>query len=87
MEDLNLEVGPFDSNMRGGVRCPSMARPLWFVELLKKAFPSRSMIAKATKVPMIGRIVDKLLFEGDNILYLPKDDVVEKTIQINQRLD
>ncbi|MFW9769467.1 MAG: DUF362 domain-containing protein [Candidatus Thorarchaeota archaeon] len=64
-----------------------MARPLWFVRLLKKTFPNRGLIAKATNVPLIGRVVDKLLFEGDDIIYLPKDDVVLKTIQINQKLD
>lgn len=64
-----------------------MARPLWFVELLKKTFPNVSIIAKMTRVPIIGRIIDKMLFEGDDIIYLPKDNVIQKTIQINQSLD
>jgi ferredoxin len=57
-----------------------MARPIWFVNLLKKYFPSRFALAKLTKVPLVGRIIDRGLFEGDDIIYLPKDDV----IQINE---
>lgn len=64
-----------------------MARPMWFVKLLKKTFPNRGLIAKATNIPLIGRIVDKMLFEGDDIIYLPKDSVTQKTIQINQQLE
>ncbi|TFG31925.1 4Fe-4S ferredoxin, partial [Candidatus Thorarchaeota archaeon] len=64
-----------------------MARPLWFVTLLKKTFPNRRFIAKATKVPLLGRLVDKMLFEGDNIMYLPKDTVAQKTILIGKSLD
>lgn len=64
-----------------------MARPLWFVRLLKKTFPNRRFIAKATKVPLLGRLVDKMLFEGDDIMYLPKDTVVQKIIQIGRPLE
>ena len=64
----------------------AMARPMWFVKLLKKTFPNRSMIAKATRIPIVGRAVDKMLFEGDNIVYLPKDVVAQKTIQVNRHL-
>ena len=64
-----------------------MARPLWFVELIKKTFPQVRGIAKLTNVPIIGKIIDKLLFEGDDIIYLPKDNVVEQIIQIDRTLD
>ncbi|TFG26083.1 4Fe-4S ferredoxin [Candidatus Thorarchaeota archaeon] len=64
-----------------------MARPLWFVKLLKKTFPNRSLIAKATNVPLIGGLVDKIFFEGDDVIYLPKDSVAQKTIQIGRKLD
>ena len=53
-----------------------MARPLWFVELLKKAFPQRFLLARMTHLPLFGRAVDHLLFQGDDILYLPKDRVI-----------
>lgn len=60
-----------------------MARPLWFVKLIKHFFPSRFFLAKLTKIPLIGRLIKYLMFEGDKIIYLPKD----KTIQLNQSLD
>jgi ferredoxin len=60
---------------------------MWFVTLLKKTFPNRQLIAQMTKVPLIGRLVDKMLFEGDDIMYLPKDNIAQKTIQIGQKLD
>jgi ferredoxin len=63
-----------------------MARPMWFVKLLKKTFPNRAMIAKATRIPIVGRAVDKMLFEGDDIIYLPKESVAQKTIEINEQL-
>ncbi len=62
-----------------------MGAPLWMVQLLKKTFPNRRIIALLTKVPIIGRIVDKLLFDGDYIIYLPKDNVIE--IKIGQQLE
>ena len=54
-----------------------MARPLWFVDLLKRAFPSRFRAAKLTRLPIIGRIVDYVLFEGDDVIYLPRDNVIQ----------
>ncbi|MFX0065425.1 MAG: DUF362 domain-containing protein [Candidatus Hermodarchaeota archaeon] len=59
-----------------------MVRPLWFIELLKKTFPQRFMIAKLTKVPIVGKIIDSMLFEGDDIIYLPKDDLVKTSNQV-----
>lgn len=60
-----------------------MSRPLWFVELLKKVFPSRHLLARTTKVPIVGAIIDHLLFEGDDLMYLPRS----QSIRINQAID
>jgi ferredoxin len=60
-----------------------MARPLWFVELIKKPFPQRFLLAGMTKLPLVGRLVDHLLFEGDGVFYLPSDQV----IQIDEPID
>ena len=60
-----------------------MSRPLWFVQLIKKIFPGSVLAAGATRVPVLGRILDRWLFEGDDLIYLPKDRV----IQINHSLD
>ena len=54
-----------------------MARPLWFVKLLKKAFPNIKFIAKLTNLPILSTFFDLLLFKGDDIIYLPKDKVIE----------
>jgi Fe-S-cluster-containing hydrogenase component 2 len=54
-----------------------MARPLWFVKLLKKLFPNVKFIAKLTNIPLLGNVFDFLLFRGDDIIYLPQDTVIE----------
>jgi hypothetical protein len=51
-------------------------KPLWFVHVLEKTFPNIKFIAKLTRVPVLGKIIDTLLFEGDDILYLTQDKVV-----------
>ncbi|MHA2006459.1 MAG: DUF362 domain-containing protein [Promethearchaeota archaeon] len=54
-----------------------MTRPLWFVKILKKTFPNVKLIAKMTNLPILGRIIDYLLFRGDDIIYLPQDKVID----------
>jgi ferredoxin len=53
-----------------------MARPIWFVELLKKTFPNINFLAKLTKIPFIGKFIELLLFKGDSLFYLPSDKVI-----------
>jgi ferredoxin len=60
-----------------------MSQPIWFVKLLQKIFPYRSALAKLTRIPIVGKITDRLLFEGDDLIYLPQDQV----IPVNQALD
>jgi len=60
-----------------------MGRPLWLVELIKKTFPRRFLVARLTKWPIIGGILDHWLFEGDDLIYLPRNQV----IPINKSLD
>jgi ferredoxin len=50
---------------------------MWFVDLLKRYFPNRFSLAELTKVPVVGRVIDHALFEGDDIIYLPKDEVIQ----------
>ncbi|MEM4736162.1 MAG: 4Fe-4S binding protein [Candidatus Thorarchaeota archaeon] len=64
-----------------------MARPLWFVELLKKTFPRTRLIARMTRVPLIGAVIHRMLFQGDDIIYLPKDDVFRRSIPVGESLD
>ncbi len=64
-----------------------MARPLWFVKLLKKTFPNIAFIAKLTNLPIIGKIFDKIMFEGDDITYLTQDKVINVNKAINKQDD
>ncbi len=59
-----------------------MARPLWFVKLLKKTFPNIKLIAKLTNLPILGSLFDYLLFRDDDIIYLPQD----RSINVNKSL-
>ncbi len=63
-----------------------MARPMWFVDLLKQSFWLRNIGAKMTNWPVLGRIMERALFNGyhtgDALFYLPKDSVI-----INQKID
>jgi len=53
-----------------------MARPVWFVKLIEKTFPSRFVLARLTNWPVIGRLVDRWLFEDDDLYYVPSNRVV-----------
>ena len=54
-----------------------MSRPMWLVSLIKRTFPNRFLLARATKAPVIGAALDGLLFEGDDLFYLPPDHLVQ----------
>jgi Pyruvate/2-oxoacid:ferredoxin oxidoreductase delta subunit len=56
-----------------------MSRPIWFVNLLKRSFAGRFLAARATNLPGLGNLAEHMLFEGDDLLYLPR----ERTIQIH----
>jgi len=62
-----------------------MARPLWFVNLLKFTFPNIKLIAKLTRIPIIGKVFDLLLFEGDEIIYLTKDRIISINKEIEKQ--
>lgn len=53
-----------------------MARPLWFVRLLKRTFSQRFFFARLSRMPVLGSMMDHLLFEGDDIIYLPKSRAI-----------
>jgi ferredoxin len=54
-----------------------MSRPKWFVQLIKMAFPGRFLAARATRLPVVGSLMDHWLFGGDHLIYLPKDLVIQ----------
>jgi ferredoxin len=54
-----------------------MSRPVWFVRMVQAAFPSRFSIAAATRRwPRFGKFIDRFLFDGDDVIYLPKDNLI-----------
>jgi len=60
-----------------------MSSPLWFVNIIKKTFPQRFVMARLTRLPLIGKGIDYLLFGGDDIIYLPKD----RTVKVNEEIE
>jgi hypothetical protein len=61
-----------------------MGRPLWFVRVIKKAFPARLLAAKLTRLPLIGTAIDRCFFTGDDIIYLPRDRVIPLNISVDR---
>ncbi|MCJ7653503.1 MAG: 4Fe-4S binding protein [Actinobacteria bacterium] len=53
-----------------------MSKPMWFVKIVKLGFPTRFITARLTKVPVIGKLMERWLFEGDSIIILPRENVV-----------
>jgi len=53
-----------------------MSSPYWIRTLINKTFSGRFFLARLTHFPPIGRMVEKLLFENDDIIYLPSDQLV-----------
>jgi ferredoxin len=64
-----------------------MGRPVWVVNLIKRAFPGRFSAAALTQVPGIRRLIDHGLFAGDDIIYLPQDTVVRQAIQVGESVE
>jgi NAD-dependent dihydropyrimidine dehydrogenase PreA subunit len=62
-----------------------MGRTRGFVNFLEKLFPYRFLIAKMTTIPVMRRILTKMLYDQTNLTYLPKDTIVkikiEKSVQ------
>jgi ferredoxin len=54
-----------------------VARPVWFVPLLKRLFPERINFAKLTHLPFVRELVNHGLFEGDEVIYLPQDNSIK----------
>ena len=54
-----------------------MARSRFMVKIIEKFFPSRFKLAKMTNYPIIGKLIDRWFFEEDDMVYIPKDNVIE----------
>lgn len=64
-----------------------MATPVVLRNLIKRFFPDRFTIARATRRPVAGKLLERLLFEGDDLLILPRDTVVPVNAALTPRED
>ncbi len=53
-----------------------MARGMWFVRMLRAGFPYRGLMARLTRVPLVGAAAEHMLFEGDDLMVLPREPVL-----------
>ena len=60
-----------------------MASPYGIRTLIRHSFSSRFTLARLSRRPIIGRVIEYLLFEGDDIMYLPRDTA----IPVHRRVD
>lgn len=60
-----------------------MSRPVWFVKFLRKLFPFKETLAKATHFSPIGKIVDNMLFKNDEVYFVPNN----RTITLNKSIE
>jgi len=52
-----------------------------FIFFLEKMFPYRFLVAKMTQVPLMRKISNKMLFDQTNLTVLPKESVIEITLE------
>ncbi|MFH1179694.1 MAG: 4Fe-4S binding protein [Candidatus Bathyarchaeota archaeon] len=57
--------------------------PLWVIDFIKKNFQNRFFYAKLSQIPVLGSVIDWMFFDNDDMVYLPKDNVV---IEVNQEI-
>ena len=62
-------------------------RPLWYVELIKKSFPKVRFIAKLTRIPILAKLFDLAMFQGDDIIYLTQDNIIPVNKDIQKESD
>ena len=54
-----------------------MSRPLWLVRFIRQIYPTRFLVARATRAPVLGPVLSRWLFDGDRMVYLPENRVLE----------
>jgi len=60
-------------------------QPLWFIEQLKRNFHRRFTLAKVSRLPLLGWLTDRMLFKDDELVYLPKDRVIQ--VEVNRAIE
>ncbi len=59
-----------------------MASPFWVKTLINKIYFLKPYVSRLSNRPVVGRMIERAFFEGDEVIYLPKD----RTIQVNRSL-
>ncbi|SHJ67838.1 4Fe-4S binding domain-containing protein [Desulfatibacillum alkenivorans DSM 16219] len=54
-----------------------MARSGWIFPVIEKTFPRSMRWMGLTKVPILKRLIEYMFFEGDHLIVLPRNEVVE----------
>jgi len=57
-----------------------MSTPLWFVSIIRRTFPFSRAAARLTRLPLVGRAAGWMLFDGDDIMLLPRTVAVTEDI-------
>jgi ferredoxin len=57
-----------------------MSRPLVVVKMIRKGFPLKDVGARLTRLPLLGRFLEKALFDGDDIVFMPRRLVLNEEI-------
>jgi ferredoxin len=57
--------------------------PLWVLGFIKRNFKFRFFYASLTKVPIPGSVIEYMFFHKDDMVYLPKDNVI---VEVNQEI-
>jgi len=60
-----------------------MSFRLLTVKLIKRTFPRLFFAARLSRVPLLGRLIDHALFEGDDLMFLPR----ERTLRLEASVD
>jgi len=64
-----------------------MASPYGIKTLIRRTFSRRYAVARLTRRPLFGNLVDRLLFEGDDLMVLPRDQVIPVNRSLAPRKD
>lgn len=64
-----------------------MSGPYAVRPLIQRTFGARFRLARASRHKLFGRIVERILFRGDDLLYLPRDQSVTVGRRLTGRRD
>ena len=59
-----------------------MSKPEWTLEFIKRTFPRKPTHGKLTKLPGVARWVEQRFFEGDHLIALPRDKVIQVSREV-----